>query len=137
MARLSGMARRTFPVKYLGVPLFIGRPRVLHFEFLVEKISTIIEGWKARLLSFGGKLTLIKSVLHSIPIYSMASTMVPSSVIKRIERLMANFLWSSKAETRTQLVKWERICLNVDAGGLELEVLANSKQLYMASSCGW
>lgn len=103
VVRLSGMARGMCPIKYLGVPLFIGWLRVLHFEFLMEKIRTIIEGWKARLLSFRGKLTLIKSVLHSIPIYSMASTMVHSSVIKRIERLMANFLWSSKAETQ-----WER-----------------------------
>lgn len=61
------------PVKQLGIPLFLGRSRAIYFEFLLAKIRRVLDGWKAKLLSSGGKVTSyqIKSVLCSIPIYSL------------------------------------------------------------------
>lgn len=63
-----------------------------------------IEGWKAKLLSFMGNVTLLKSVLTSILIYSLASDVVPLLVIDRIEQLLANFLWNVKGESRLHWV---------------------------------
>lgn len=91
---------------------------MVHFEYLIDKIIGVLDGWKAKLLSFGGKVTLIKVVLSSVPIYTMASTLIPVTVLKRMERLMANSLWSSKAKTWAHGVRWEKICLPESVGGL-------------------
>lgn len=75
ITRITGISRRDFSFNYLGVPMFIGRPKIIYFEHMVDKVRKAIDGWKARVLSFGGPLTLIKSVLLSFPIYTLASSM--------------------------------------------------------------
>lgn len=72
--------------------MFIDRPKIIYFEHMVDKVRKAIDGWKARVLLFGGPLTLIKSVLLSFPIYTLASSMVAQTVIRRINRLMAQLL---------------------------------------------
>ena len=47
--------------KYLGLPLMIGVDRVDCFKHLIERIQKIINGWKERTLSYGGKDVLIKA----------------------------------------------------------------------------
>lgn len=36
--------------------------KALYFEHLLDKIRRALEGWKAKILSFGGCITIIKSV---------------------------------------------------------------------------
>lgn len=95
------MTKDVFPFVYLGVPIFQDRCKAIYFDHLVEKVRRAWAGWKAKALSFGGLATLIKYVLMSFPIYSLASSNVPKSVLRSIERLMANLLWNVKGESRT------------------------------------
>lgn len=37
----------------------------------MRKISSHLEGWRAKLLSYVGRHTLVKHVITSIPLYSM------------------------------------------------------------------
>lgn len=112
-----------FPFNYLGVLNVHGRMKAVYFEPLLDKIRARISGWKARILSFGGRITLIKSVLNSIPIYTLASMMVPKGVLVRIERLMASFLWNAQGERMAHWVNWNSICSPNEEGGLGLESL--------------
>lgn len=82
-----------------------------------------IEGWKAKLISFIGNVTLLKSVLTSILIYSLASDVVPLLVIDRIEQLLANFLWNVKGESRLHWVWLSKICLPLNEGGMGIRKL--------------
>jgi len=50
-------------------------------------------GWQAKVLSFGGRITLIKHALQSIPIHTMAAISPPSTTIKYIEAIIADFYW--------------------------------------------
>lgn len=102
IARTTGLCRRAFPLTYLGVPIFYGWSKSIYFEHLVEKVRKALESWKSKLLSFGGRVTLIKSVLTSYPIYMLASSMVLKSIVQRIEPLMARFLLGVQGETWTQ-----------------------------------
>lgn len=61
--------------------------KAVYFEYISEKIRKRLTGWKARILSFGGRITLIKSVLCSIPIYTVASSIIPKSVLGASRRL--------------------------------------------------
>lgn len=39
---------------------------------IIDRIERKLEGWKARYLSMGGRITLINSVLSSTPLYLMS-----------------------------------------------------------------
>lgn len=108
--RITGMTHKEFPLCYLGVPIFAGRSRLIYFEYLVEKVRKKLDWWKAKLLSFAGRITLIQSVLSSISIYTLASSYVPITIIKRMEKLISNFLWHSRGERRIHRINWESVC---------------------------
>lgn len=98
--RITGIRHKQFPVIYLGVPIFPGKRKMVYFEYLIDNVRRVLEGWKARLLSFSGRLILIKSVLNSILIYTMASAYVPKGTIKRLEQIINNFLWDVQGSSR-------------------------------------
>ncbi|KAK6791449.1 hypothetical protein RDI58_010530 [Solanum bulbocastanum] len=64
----TGFHKKQAPITYLGCPLFIGRPKLIYFSELINKIRNRVIGWKSRILSYGDKATLIKHVLQSLPI---------------------------------------------------------------------
>lgn len=47
------------------------------------------------LKTFGGKITLIKHVLSSIPIHTMSALPVPKACIDSIHNILASFFWSA------------------------------------------
>uniref|UniRef100_A0A803NIS9 Uncharacterized protein n=1 Tax=Cannabis sativa TaxID=3483 RepID=A0A803NIS9_CANSA len=51
--------------RFLGNPILFSGSKVKDFNFLVEKMARRIEGWKSKLLSQAGRLTLIQSVASS------------------------------------------------------------------------
>lgn len=52
--RVTSFSKGLFPIKYLGVPVVIGRLTARHLQSLEEKIRSKIAGWKLDLLSQGG-----------------------------------------------------------------------------------
>ncbi|CAN1782077.1 hypothetical protein LINPERHAP1_LOCUS15656 [Linum perenne] len=58
---------------------------------VVSCVTKRLSSWKARLLSFGGRLTLVKSVLSSLPIYYMSLFRAPVQVVKQIEKVQCRF----------------------------------------------
>ncbi|XP_028127279.1 uncharacterized protein LOC114323799 [Camellia sinensis] len=69
--------------------------------------------------SKGGRLTLIKSVLSSIPTYFMSVHVILVSVARRIEQLQWDFLWGDGgAGGHYHLVSWDQICMSKEQGGL-------------------
>lgn len=53
--------------KYLGVPIFHKRVNRETFNFVIDKVSHRLSSWKARNLSFAGRITLAKSVIQAMP----------------------------------------------------------------------
>ncbi|GJR21605.1 RNA-directed DNA polymerase, eukaryota, reverse transcriptase zinc-binding domain protein [Tanacetum coccineum] len=73
--RVSNMANSVscgagiFPMKYLGVPVGCNMTRCASWSVIIKKFSSKLASWKAQLLSVGGRLSLIKSVLGHLPTY--------------------------------------------------------------------
>lgn len=91
--QMTGFQWKAFPVKYLGFPLFYGRCRCSYFSKVCSKVTARIQSWKGRLLSIGGRLVLLKSVLAALPTYLLAASSPPRKVLTALERLFADFLW--------------------------------------------
>ncbi|EOY26436.1 Uncharacterized protein TCM_028053 [Theobroma cacao] len=101
---------KTLFVIYLGAPLFKGLIKILLFDSLITKIRDRISRWENKILSPGGRITLLWSVLSSMPIYLLQILKPPMTVIEKIERLFNSFLWvGSIACKKTHWVAWSKI----------------------------
>jgi hypothetical protein len=75
-------------------------------------------------LSKGGRLTLIKSTLSSLPTYFLFLFLISASVANRIEKLFRDFLWGGLGdEFKYHLVNWYTACSLVSEGGLGIRTL--------------
>lgn len=80
------------PSCYLGMPLGASYKAKGVWNPVIDRISSRLSSWKSYFLSKGGKLTLLKSTLASIPNYYLSLFTIPGSVAGVIEARFRNFL---------------------------------------------
>ena len=121
MASNTGCAAGTLPFTYLGLPIGCNMSLTENWKLLIDKFKTKLSGWKANLLSFGGRLTLIKSVLGSLGIYYLSIFKVAVSVLKLLEKMCASFFWgSSQDNKKLAWLKWPNVVASFEKGGLNI-----------------
>ncbi|GJR22881.1 RNA-directed DNA polymerase, eukaryota, reverse transcriptase zinc-binding domain protein [Tanacetum coccineum] len=113
MANIIGCGATNLPLKYLGVPL----------------------------LSVGGRLSLIKSVLGNLPTYYMSIYLMSVSIRKKLESMRNNFfIGGDPDEKKMTWVKWDRCLASRKDGGLSVESIfgLNIELLFkwVWSTCG-
>ncbi|GKB56734.1 RNA-directed DNA polymerase, eukaryota, reverse transcriptase zinc-binding domain protein [Tanacetum coccineum] len=107
MAATSGCLSSSLPLSYLGLPIGSNMNRVASWKVLIDRFKNKLPGWKASLLSIGGRLTLIKSVLGSLGIYYMSIFKAPEIVLKVLESFWASFFWrSTEDKKKLAWIKW-------------------------------
>ena len=67
---------------------------------VVDTVKNRLSRWKVLSLSIGGRMTLIKSVLESLPTYYFSLFEAPKKVISDIEAVITRFLWGGNADKR-------------------------------------
>lgn len=73
----------------------------------------------------GGRLTLINRVLECIPTYSMSLHPITRKALKQLIKLEGTFLWEGNLSShKFHLVKWDKVLLPKDLGGLDIKDLA-------------
>ena len=91
---------------------------------IIEKVEKRLAGWKRLYPSKGGRVTLIKSTLSSLPTYVLSLFLMLASVVNRIEKLQRDFLWGGLGdEKRFHLLRWDKVCLPLQNGGLGIKNL--------------
>ncbi|GKC03687.1 reverse transcriptase domain, reverse transcriptase zinc-binding domain protein [Tanacetum coccineum] len=68
MAGWMGCGVGEFPFTYLGLPIGEKMRRINALNIVIEKFKSRLADWKAKTMSYGGRLTLVKSVLGSLPL---------------------------------------------------------------------
>ena len=97
----------------------------------MEKIVGKLSSWNTRVLSQGGRLTLIKSVLCSMSVYLLHVLEPPSGIIRRIEQVFANFLWgTSDISRKVHWSAWEKLCLPIEEGGLGIKNMESTVEAF-------
>jgi hypothetical protein len=61
-------------------------------EYRIEKK---LNSWKGKLLSVGGRLVLINSILTSMVLFMLSFFHVPRGVLEKIEYFRSRFFWQS------------------------------------------
>nr|GEZ23418.1 RNA-directed DNA polymerase, eukaryota, reverse transcriptase zinc-binding domain protein [Tanacetum cinerariifolium] len=119
MAHAISCGAAKLPMKYLGVPVGCNMARCSNWNDIIHKFSSNLSLWKARLLSVGGRLSLIKSVLENLPTYYMSIYLMPISVQKKLESMRNNFfICGDLEEKKITWVKWRKCLSNKDLGGI-------------------
>ncbi|GJS37389.1 RNA-directed DNA polymerase, eukaryota [Tanacetum coccineum] len=91
------------PFVYLGTKVGGRMSRINEWDDVVGKVAARMSKWKMKLLSIGGRFTLIKSVLGSIPIFHMSIYKVPMQVLRRLESIRNQF---SMGHDPGLMIKW-------------------------------
>jgi hypothetical protein len=77
----------SLPMQYLGMPLGASFKAKSVWNPILEKMKRRLARWKLLYLSKGGRLTLLKSTLSSLPTYYLSLFTVLISVAKRLEKI--------------------------------------------------
>ncbi|KAL0420611.1 UNVERIFIED_CONTAM: hypothetical protein Slati_3084000 [Sesamum latifolium] len=84
-----------FPLRYLGLPLLASRLTIADCRPILLKIDSRIKGWDGIMLSFAGRVQLIKSVLVALQVYWAMTFILSKTIIREIEKRLRSFLWKS------------------------------------------
>ncbi|GJS70212.1 RNA-directed DNA polymerase, eukaryota [Tanacetum coccineum] len=79
------------PFSYLGSKVGGSMSRVHAWTEVVDRVKNRLSKWKMKALSIGGRLTLLKSVLGSMPIFHMSIFRAPLSVLRTLESIRSHF----------------------------------------------
>ncbi|CAK8565426.1 unnamed protein product [Lathyrus sativus] len=111
----------SFPVKYLEVPLTSKKLAIHSYTYLFEKIVGRMKHWTTKILSYAGRIQLVKSISCAIAQYLMQCFLIPKFAIKKINSICRSFIWSGNCEaSRKSLSTWKRVCSTIKQGGLQI-----------------
>jgi mannosylglycoprotein endo-beta-mannosidase len=112
--------RANFPLKYLGLPLLLGRMRKADIQSIFDKIAARVTGWRGKNMGPAGRSTLVKSVMTTQPIYLLTALKVSKEALGLLDAKRRRFLWAGTGDITGEKCKvnWEKTCLPTVQGGL-------------------
>ncbi|GJR77131.1 putative RNA-directed DNA polymerase, partial [Tanacetum coccineum] len=133
LASTIGCLPSHFPCTYLGLPIGGNMARCANWSILVDKFQKMLSKWKSKSLSFGGRLTLVKSVLGSLGVYYFSTFKAPISIINKLECIRRKFFWGgSSDEKKIAWINWDKATSSISNVGIG--TLKSSNQ---AMLCKW
>jgi len=80
--------------------------------------------WCYRWLSLGGRLTLAKYVLESLPVYWLSLFKLPKAIFQGLRRRVTSFIWSGNgSDNKIHLARWDLLTKPKTYGGWGLRDL--------------
>ncbi|KAK6791450.1 hypothetical protein RDI58_010531 [Solanum bulbocastanum] len=129
--KYTGFQQKETPISYLGCPLFFGRSKNIFFSDIINKVVNKITGWQSKMLSYGGKATLVKYVLQSLPIHILSAITPPSTIIMQIQQIMANFFWGWRNDKRKyHWSSWKNLSFPCEEGGIGVKLMKDVCQAF-------
>ncbi|XP_071694748.1 uncharacterized protein [Rutidosis leptorrhynchoides] len=121
MASYINCSAGSTPFTYLGLPIGVPTSHASSWQPIVEKFDKRLSDWVARSISFGGRLTIIKSILSSIPLYYFSLFHAPAAILKVLESKRRKFFWGgSSNDNKINWIKWDQIILPYENEGLNV-----------------
>ncbi|GKU89268.1 hypothetical protein SLEP1_g3431 [Rubroshorea leprosula] len=107
------------PFTYLGLPVGGNSGRRQFWNPVLDRFRQKLASWKSPLLSFGGRITLINSVLSALPIFYLSLFKIPKGVLREMIKIQRSFFWGGvNLDRKIAWVSWEYVCMDKGKGGL-------------------
>ncbi|KAK4707228.1 hypothetical protein R3W88_033200 [Solanum pinnatisectum] len=127
----TGFHKKEAPITYLGCPIAAGRYKNIYFSELINKIVNRITGWNSKMLSYGGKATLIKHVLQALPIHILSAISPPSIILKQLQSILADFFWGWRNDKKKyHWSSWRNLSFPYDEGGIGVRLMRDVCQAF-------
>lgn len=134
LSQIFGCKQSNLPIIYLGVPLHHSKLRKEDLQPVIDKVIKRVAGWRGRLLSYGGRIILIRACLASIPIYLLSFIKFPAWAIQAINSQMADCLWNNcEGHHKYHLANWDIMAMKKELGGLGIPNLRDLDVTLLAS----
>ncbi|GJZ82902.1 RNA-directed DNA polymerase, eukaryota [Tanacetum coccineum] len=118
-AKIIGCTTFSTPFNYLGVKVGSSSTCSRFWDEALAKISSRLSKWKVKTLSIGGRFTLIKSVLSSLPLFQMSVYKTPKGVLHKMESIRWKFFNGADTnENKMSMIGWQKIIASRKKGGL-------------------
>nr|GEY37659.1 RNA-directed DNA polymerase, eukaryota [Tanacetum cinerariifolium] len=112
------------PFMYLGSIIGGKMAQINTWRDTMEKVKNRLSNWKMNMLPIGGRLTLVKSVLGTMPLYQFSLFKVPMGVLNYIETLRSRFLNGCASDNKKAIwMNWKNALAPKDRGGLGISSL--------------
>ncbi|MFS7930377.1 putative reverse transcriptase zinc-binding domain-containing protein [Helianthus anomalus] len=136
-AKMANCGYGSFPFIHLRIPIGVNMKREKFWKPMLDKISAKLSKWKARHLSFAGRMTLAKSVLGRIPSYYLSIFAAPKGIIQKMDKIRRDFVWGiSDSGRKMRWIRWEYMMKAKKLGGMGLGGIRNFN-LAMLSKWWW
>nr|GEZ07517.1 RNA-directed DNA polymerase, eukaryota, reverse transcriptase zinc-binding domain protein [Tanacetum cinerariifolium] len=120
----SGCTILKTPFMYLGARVGDHMSRINAWKEITDGMVSRLSKWKVKMLSIGGRLTLLKYVLGATLIYHMSIFKTPMKVLQNMEAIRARFFNVADINTRKACwVSWKTALNLKDRGGLGVSSL--------------
>nr|GFB19691.1 RNA-directed DNA polymerase, eukaryota, reverse transcriptase zinc-binding domain protein [Tanacetum cinerariifolium] len=132
--RALGLRINMSKSKFMGIAMDVDRVEqaALKIGCVILKAPFSYLGSKMKTLSIGRRLTLLKSVLGSIPIYHMSIFKVPMKVLHRMESIRSHFFNGTDLGSKKSIwVKWNNVLASKEKGGLGVSNLYDLNRALM------
>jgi hypothetical protein len=109
-----------FPCTYLGLSVSNKQFRKAELLLWIERIADKLPAWKASLMNMASRVTWVRFVLSTIPIYVLIAIKVPKWFIRSIDKIRRAFMWKGHKQVNggSCLVAWDKVQQPLDYGGL-------------------
>nr|GFA91498.1 RNA-directed DNA polymerase, eukaryota [Tanacetum cinerariifolium] len=98
------------PFSFLGSKVRGCRSRIKSWDDVIKKMVNRLSKWKIKTLSIGGRITLLKAVFGSMPIYHMSIINVPMLVLQRMESIRCHFFNGNDLDSKRSIwVSWNKV----------------------------
>ncbi|KAJ9565542.1 hypothetical protein OSB04_001508 [Centaurea solstitialis] len=127
----------SIPFTYLGLPVGDNMAKASAWKPIIDKFKSRLSLWKAKHLSAGGRLCLIKSVLGGLGNYFFSLYKAPNKVLSSLESIRRRFFWGEVNQSRKiNWVVWNKVLRDKKSGGLGIGSL-KALNLAMLSKWHW
>ncbi|KAJ0864335.1 putative RNA-directed DNA polymerase [Helianthus annuus] len=91
MANLLRCKKGKLPFKHLGMLVGANMNLEKNWKSVIDIFKNRLSLWKAKTLSYGGRITLIKSVLNALPTYFFSLFKAPIKVLDALDKIRRVF----------------------------------------------
>ncbi|KAI0524469.1 hypothetical protein KFK09_003839 [Dendrobium nobile] len=120
-------------LNYLGNKITLRRLVATYFSKILEKVALKLDIWGKTFISSADRVIHIKSILQAIHVFYTSMSLVPLSILKKLDRMCREFLWNKSIGDRgLHYVAWKDLCKLETKGGHSIHLAVDTVEALKA-----